>query len=101
MTVEFQIPSPLVPTRENYIVSYCKQHDNGTCAVVDVSLDSLRPASKSQSRRRPSGCLIEEWPNGYSKVQLSLLVAFLYHDAHNVLSSLFFLLINTFPSYMG
>lgn len=41
MTAEFQVPSPLVPTRENYFVRYCKQHVDGTWAVVDVSLDSL------------------------------------------------------------
>ncbi|KAK1368421.1 Homeobox-leucine zipper protein PROTODERMAL FACTOR 2 [Heracleum sosnowskyi] len=67
MTAEFQVPSPLVPTRENYFVRYCKKLDNKTWAVADVSLDSMRPAS-NQCRRRPSGCLIEHWPNGYSKV---------------------------------
>ncbi|KAL1537361.1 Homeobox-leucine zipper protein PROTODERMAL FACTOR 2 [Salvia divinorum] len=68
MTAEFQVPSPLVPTRENYFVRYCKQHSDGTWAVVDVSLDNLRPTSISRCRRRPSGCLIQELPNGYSKV---------------------------------
>ncbi|KAA8520009.1 hypothetical protein F0562_014299 [Nyssa sinensis] len=68
MTAEFQVPSPLVPTRENYFVRYCKQHVDGTWAVVDVSLDNLRPTSMSRCRRRPSGCLIQELPNGYSKV---------------------------------
>uniref|UniRef100_A0A5B7A2M5 Putative homeobox-leucine zipper protein MERISTEM L1-like n=2 Tax=Davidia involucrata TaxID=16924 RepID=A0A5B7A2M5_DAVIN len=68
MTAEFQVPSPLVPTRENYFVRYCKQHADGTWAVVDVSLDNLRPSSISRCRRRPSGCLIQELPNGYSKV---------------------------------
>ncbi|OMO76743.1 hypothetical protein CCACVL1_15458 [Corchorus capsularis] len=68
MTAEFQVPSPLVPTRENYFVRYCKQHTDGTWAVVDVSLDTLRPSPMSKSRRRPSGCLIQELPNGYSKV---------------------------------
>ncbi|KAI5330933.1 PREDICTED: homeobox-leucine zipper [Prunus dulcis] len=68
MTAEFQVPSPLVPTRENYFVRYCKQHVDGTWAVVDVSLDNLRPSPISRSRRRPSGCLIQELPNGYSKV---------------------------------
>ncbi|KAJ9562953.1 hypothetical protein OSB04_008113 [Centaurea solstitialis] len=62
------VPSPLVPTRENYFVRYCKQHADGTWAVVDVSLDNLRPSSISRCRRRPSGCLIQELPNGYSKV---------------------------------
>ncbi|WJX49907.1 Homeobox-leucine zipper protein hdg2 [Trifolium repens] len=68
MTAEFQVPSPLVPTRESYFVRYCKQHTDGTWAVVDVSLDNLRPSPSSRCRRRPSGCLIHEMPNGYSKV---------------------------------
>ncbi|AEE82438.1 protodermal factor 2 [Arabidopsis thaliana] len=69
MTAEFQVPSPLVPTRENYFVRYCKQHSDGSWAVVDVSLDSLRPSTPIlRTRRRPSGCLIQELPNGYSKV---------------------------------
>eukprot|EP01018_Ginkgo_biloba_P009887 Gb_18862 [translate_table: standard] len=71
MYAEFQVPSPLVPTRENYFVRYCKQHPDGIWAVVDVSLDSLRgnpPPSMLRCRRRPSGCLIQEMPNGYSKV---------------------------------
>ncbi|CAH1423815.1 unnamed protein product [Lactuca virosa] len=68
MTAEYQVPSPLVPTRENYFVRYCKQHADGTWAVVDVSLDNLRTSSISRCRRRPSGCLIQELPNGYSKV---------------------------------
>ncbi|KAK9056379.1 hypothetical protein SSX86_027469 [Deinandra increscens subsp. villosa] len=68
MTAEYQVPSPLVPTRENYFVRYCKQHDDGTWVIVDVSLDNLRSSSISRCRRRPSGCLIQELPNGYSKV---------------------------------
>ncbi|KAL3522039.1 hypothetical protein ACH5RR_014873 [Cinchona calisaya] len=68
MTAEFQVPTPLVPTRENYFVRYCKQHTDGPWVVVDVSLDNLRPTSVSRCRRRPSGCLIQELPNGYSKV---------------------------------
>ncbi|KAK1426579.1 hypothetical protein QVD17_15255 [Tagetes erecta] len=68
MTAEYQVPSPLVPTREYYFVRYCKQQPDGTWAVVDVSLDNLRPSMMSRSRRRPSGCIIQELPNGYSKV---------------------------------
>ncbi|KAJ4975091.1 hypothetical protein NE237_000197 [Protea cynaroides] len=68
MTAEFQVPSPLVPTRESYFVRYCKQHADGTWAVVDVSLDNLRLNPGTRCRRRPSGCLIQEMPNGYSKV---------------------------------
>ncbi|KAI3823885.1 hypothetical protein L1987_05330 [Smallanthus sonchifolius] len=68
MTAEYQVPSPLVPTRENYFVRYCKQLDDGTWVVVDVSLDNLLSSSIARCRRRPSGCLIQELPNGYSKV---------------------------------
>ncbi|XWS23004.1 hypothetical protein CRYUN_Cryun29cG0084200 [Craigia yunnanensis] len=68
MTAELQVPSPLVPTRESYYVRYCKLHAEGTWAVVDVSLDNLRPGPTVRCRRRPSGCLIQEMPNGYSKV---------------------------------
>ncbi|KAA8526494.1 hypothetical protein F0562_008303 [Nyssa sinensis] len=68
MNAEFQVPSPLVPTRESYFVRYCKHHVDGTWAVVDVSLDNLRPSPLVRCRRRPSGCLIQEMPNGYSKV---------------------------------
>ncbi|KAL6538880.1 Homeobox-leucine zipper protein MERISTEM L1 [Orobanche minor] len=68
MSADFQVPFPLVPTRENYFIRYCKQHGDETWAVFDVSLDNLRPTSVSRSRRRPSGFLIHELPNGYSKV---------------------------------
>ncbi|CAK9142742.1 unnamed protein product [Ilex paraguariensis] len=68
ITAEFQVPSPLVPTRESYFVRYCKQHGEGTWAVVDVSLDNIRPSPLVRCRRRPSGCLIHEMPNGYSRV---------------------------------
>ncbi|KAL0542903.1 hypothetical protein IC582_017984 [Cucumis melo] len=68
MSAEFQVPSPLVPTRENYFVRYCKQQTDGSWAVADVSLDTLRPSPIPNTRRKPSGCLIQELPNGYSKI---------------------------------
>ncbi|XP_052177625.1 homeobox-leucine zipper protein ROC2-like [Diospyros lotus] len=68
LTAEFQVPSPLSPSREAYFARYCKQLEDGGWAVVDVSLDSLCPLPLVSSRRRPSGCLIHEMPNGYSKV---------------------------------
>ncbi|KAL6272258.1 hypothetical protein ACE6H2_022950 [Prunus campanulata] len=69
MTAKFQVPSPLVPTRESYYARHCKQHADGTWAVVDDSLDTQRPNPAPRScQRRPSGCLIQEMPNGYSKI---------------------------------
>ncbi len=71
MYAELQVLSPLVPTREIYFLRYCKQHAEGVWAVVDVSVDSLRdnpPPSLMRCRRRPSGMLIQDTPNGYSKV---------------------------------
>ncbi|XP_065878508.1 homeobox-leucine zipper protein PROTODERMAL FACTOR 2-like [Euphorbia lathyris] len=88
MTAEFQVPSPLVPTRENYFVRYCKQHVDGTWAVVDVSLDNLRPNPISRSRRRPSGCVIQELPNGYSKVVWVEHIEVDDRSVHNIYRSL-------------
>lgn len=89
MTAEYQVPSPLVPTRENYFVRYCKQHADGTWAVVDVSLDNLRPSSNiTRCRRRPSGCLIQELPNGYSKVTWVEHVEVDDRGVHNIYRSL-------------
>lgn len=71
MYAEWQVLSPLVPTREMYFLRFCKQHAEGVWAVVDVSVDSLRdnpPPALMLCRRRPSGCLIQDMPNGYSKV---------------------------------
>ncbi|KAI4371130.1 hypothetical protein MLD38_019396 [Melastoma candidum] len=51
MSAEFQVPSPLVPSRKNYFVRYCKQHCDGTWAVVDVSLDNLRVITSNDGRK--------------------------------------------------
>ncbi|XP_011011276.1 PREDICTED: homeobox-leucine zipper protein MERISTEM L1-like [Populus euphratica] len=68
MKAEFHIPTPLVNIRESQFARYCKQIGPGTWGVVDVSLDSLFPYPLVIFRRRPSGCLIVEMPDGYSKV---------------------------------
>ncbi|KAJ0045248.1 hypothetical protein Pint_04215 [Pistacia integerrima] len=68
MNMELHLPSALVPTRESYFVRYCKQLASGTWGVVDVSLENLFPYSTFKFRRRPSGCLIQDIPNGCSKV---------------------------------
>lgn len=71
MYEELQVLSPLVPTREFYFLRYCQQIEQGMWAIADVSIDYSRVnqfVPPSRSRRLPSGCLIHDMPNGYSKV---------------------------------
>ncbi|KAF6166811.1 hypothetical protein GIB67_005687, partial [Kingdonia uniflora] len=68
---ELQVLSPLAPIREVNFLRFCKQHAEGVWAVVDVSVDMNRDTSNPQtfvsSRRLPSGCVVQDMPNGYSK----------------------------------
>lgn len=66
MAAELQVPTPLVPLRESLFLRYCKRHD-GLWVVVDVSME-VRLNPMARYRRRPSGCVIQELPNDYSKV---------------------------------
>ncbi|RDX99926.1 Homeobox-leucine zipper protein ANTHOCYANINLESS 2, partial [Mucuna pruriens] len=72
MHAEVQVLSPLVPVREVNFLRFCKQHAEGVWAVVDVSIDSIRESSGAPTfancRRLPSGCVVQDMPNGYSKV---------------------------------
>ncbi|KAJ6851241.1 homeobox-leucine zipper protein ROC5-like [Iris pallida] len=73
MHAELQVLSPLVPIREVNFLRFCKQHAEGVWAVVDVSVDGIREfpqpgESNMGCRRLPSGCLVQDMPNGYSKV---------------------------------
>ncbi|KAL3009253.1 hypothetical protein AAZX31_07G074000 [Glycine max] len=72
MHAELQVLSPLVPVREVNFLRFCKQHAEGVWAVVDVSIDSIRESSGAPTfvncRRLPSGCVVQDMPNGYSKV---------------------------------
>ncbi|KAG2678020.1 hypothetical protein I3760_12G124300 [Carya illinoinensis] len=68
MAAEFHLPSPLVPVRKSYFARYCKQLYPGTWGVVDVSIENLFPTPSIRVKRRPSGCLITETRNGFSKV---------------------------------
>ncbi|KAH6756419.1 Homeobox-leucine zipper family protein / lipid-binding START domain-containing protein [Perilla frutescens var. hirtella] len=70
---ELQVLSPLVPVREVHFLRFCKQHAEGVWAVVDVSVDTIRESSGGapaypSCRRLPSGCVVQDMPNGYSKV---------------------------------
>ncbi|KAJ1392598.1 START domain [Sesbania bispinosa] len=72
MHAEVHVISPLVPVREVSFLRFCKQHAEGVWAVVDVSIDTIRENSGAPSfvncRRLPSGCVVQDMPNGYSKV---------------------------------
>lgn len=73
MQAELQVLSPLVPVREVSFLRFCKQHAEGVWAVVDVSIDTIRETSAGAPtfltcRRLPSGCVVQDMPNGYSKV---------------------------------
>ncbi|MQL90185.1 hypothetical protein Taro_022777 [Colocasia esculenta] len=71
MYEELQVLSPLVATRDFFFLRYCQQIEQNLWAIADVSVDIFRanplPAS-SRSRRLPSGCLVQDMCNGYSKV---------------------------------
>lgn len=72
MHTELQVLSPLVPVREVHFLRFCKQLAEGVWAVADVSVDSIRENAGAPSffscRRQPSGCVVQDMPNGYSKV---------------------------------
>ncbi|XP_057950555.1 homeobox-leucine zipper protein ANTHOCYANINLESS 2-like [Malania oleifera] len=72
MHAEYQVLSPLVPVRQVKFLRFCEQRAEGVWAVVDVSIDSSRESSNAQAfvncRRLPSGCVVQDVPNGYSKV---------------------------------
>ncbi|XP_011091721.2 LOW QUALITY PROTEIN: homeobox-leucine zipper protein ANTHOCYANINLESS 2 [Sesamum indicum] len=73
MNAALQVLSPLVPVREVNFLRFCKQHAEGVWAVVDVSIDTIRetsggPTTFPNCRRLPSGCVVQDMPNGYSKV---------------------------------
>ncbi|KAH8513848.1 hypothetical protein H0E87_006922 [Populus deltoides] len=72
MYAELQVLSPLVPTRETYFLRFCHQNvEEGTWAIVDFPLDRLHDniqPSFPLYKRHPSGCVIQDMPNGYSRV---------------------------------
>ncbi|KAM0927269.1 hypothetical protein ACQ4PT_002988 [Festuca glaucescens] len=72
MYEELHVMTPVVPTRELCFLRYCRQIEQGLWAIADVSADLQRDARYGapppRSRRLPSGCLIADMSNGYSKV---------------------------------
>lgn len=72
MHAELQVLSPLVPVRQSKLLRFCKQQAEGVWAVVDVSLDISQESTKANPlvscRRLPSGFVVQDMPNGFSKV---------------------------------
>ncbi|KAI5347013.1 PREDICTED: homeobox-leucine zipper [Prunus dulcis] len=72
MHAELQVLSPLVPVRPLKFLRFCKQHQEGVWAVVDVSIDINQEGSNTNAflncRRFPSGCIVQDMPNNCSKV---------------------------------
>ncbi|XP_076915064.1 homeobox-leucine zipper protein ANTHOCYANINLESS 2-like [Bidens hawaiensis] len=66
MQAEIQLVSPLVPARHMRFIRFCRQQAEGVWAVVDISIDVGRDGF--MSRRLPSGCIVHDMPNGFSKV---------------------------------
>ncbi|KAJ4878086.1 Homeobox-leucine zipper protein HDG5 [Raphanus sativus] len=71
MYAELQVLSPLVPTREAYFLRYVEQNaENGNWAIVDFPIDSFHDQNiPHEYKRTPSGCIIQDMPNGYSQVK--------------------------------
>ncbi|KAK9943031.1 hypothetical protein M0R45_008656 [Rubus argutus] len=68
MIAEFHLPSPLVPVREHHFIRYCRQYYEDLWVVVDADLNGVFQHPTIKSYRRPSSCLIQALPYGYSKV---------------------------------
>ncbi|KAK4283154.1 hypothetical protein QN277_000138 [Acacia crassicarpa] len=74
LEAELQMHTPLVPVRQTRMLRLCKQQSESQWAVVDVSVEMGRDPTNAHSfvrcRRLPSGCIVQDMPNGYSKVTL-------------------------------
>ncbi|XP_052198303.1 homeobox-leucine zipper protein ROC3-like [Diospyros lotus] len=72
MCAELQFPSPLVPTREALFLCYCQLNkEERTWVIVDFPFESMDGSCQPSSpryKRRPSGCIIKDLPNGCFKV---------------------------------
>ncbi|KAM0918105.1 hypothetical protein ACQ4PT_009068 [Festuca glaucescens] len=67
MTIETVFPSPLVPSRKCTFVRSCRELQNGTMLVVDVSLDGS-DGTFFKCRKMPSGVLIQPLERNSCKI---------------------------------
>ncbi|KAJ6707298.1 HOMEOBOX-LEUCINE ZIPPER PROTEIN HDG10-RELATED [Salix viminalis] len=75
MYEQMHILSPLVPRREFYFLRLCQQLEPGQWVIADISYDFLKDGSPSRAWRLPSGCMIQDKPDGCSRHRLGLIVA--------------------------
>lgn len=74
MYEQMHILSPLVAPREFYFLRYCQQIELGVWVMVDVSYDYSKDGQPNSLRfwKLPSGCMIQDLPDGCSKVRQSV-----------------------------
>ncbi|PON97806.1 Octamer-binding transcription factor [Trema orientale] len=68
MHEQMHILSPLVPSREFYFLRHCQQNEVGNWVIVDVSYDFSKENISPRCWKLPSGCIIQDMPNGCSMV---------------------------------
>ncbi len=75
MYEKMHILSPLVAPREFFFIRYCQQVHSNTWMMVDLSYDFMKEPqddAPTRSWKLPSGCMIEQLPNGNSFVSFSI-----------------------------
>jgi hypothetical protein len=93
MQAELQFLSPLVPAREVVFFRYCVHNaDEGSWCIVDFPADGFQEELLQQQqqqtcsvvrcRRRPSGCIIQDAPNGYSRVRTPITIHHAWLTCH-------------------
>ncbi|WOL20334.1 homeobox-leucine zipper protein ROC5-like [Canna indica] len=90
MNAELRVLSPLVETRKVNFLRFCKEYTNGIWAIADVSVDHIISSTSSYSNCRllPTGCVVQEMSNGYSKVTWIVHAEYVEAQVHQLLRSL-------------
>ncbi|KAG5614329.1 hypothetical protein H5410_014153 [Solanum commersonii] len=64
----------MVPVHEIQFLCFCQKHAEGTWIIKDVSIDTIKEGSQQykieKCGRLSSGYIIQDMPNGYSKIIL-------------------------------
>ncbi|XP_047331334.1 homeobox-leucine zipper protein HDG1-like [Impatiens glandulifera] len=72
MYAELQALSSLIPVRKVKFIRFSRQVAEGVWGMVDVSVENSHDISETNPiincRRFPSGCIVQDMPNGGSKV---------------------------------